>query len=112
MSSLLSLGTALQTECRRISGEFLSTSCRGWRRSSGAVSVAAAVTIQPEVAELSKEENLGAVLLEVKGLRAVVADSGKEILNGVDLIIREGEVGCLNCCSMLILGCHSTSNIN
>jgi Fe-S cluster assembly ATP-binding protein len=32
------------------------------------------------------------VILEVQGLRAVVADTRQEILNGVDLVIREGEV--------------------
>ena len=31
-------------------------------------------------------------MLEVKGLTAKIADSGKEILKGVDLVIREGEV--------------------
>lgn len=34
----------------------------------------------------------GKTLLEVRGLSAVVADSGKEILKGVDLVIKEGEV--------------------
>ena len=33
-----------------------------------------------------------AVLLEVKGLRAKVAATGQEILKGVDLVVREGEV--------------------
>lgn len=33
-----------------------------------------------------------AVLLEVKGLKAKVAATGQEILQGVDLTIREGEV--------------------
>ena len=32
------------------------------------------------------------VLLEVQGLSAVVADTGTEILKGMDLVIREGEV--------------------
>ena len=32
-----------------------------------------------------------AVLLEVKGLRATVAATGQEILQGVDLTVREGE---------------------
>jgi hypothetical protein len=32
------------------------------------------------------------VLLEVKGLKAVVKESGKELLHGVDLTIHEGEV--------------------
>ncbi|KAJ1695338.1 hypothetical protein LUZ63_012036 [Rhynchospora breviuscula] len=32
------------------------------------------------------------VLLEVKGLKAVVKESGKELLHGVDLTVREGEV--------------------
>ncbi|GJP39634.1 hypothetical protein CLOM_g23983 [Closterium sp. NIES-68] len=32
------------------------------------------------------------VMLEVKGLKAVITESGKEILHGVDLCIREGEV--------------------
>jgi hypothetical protein len=31
------------------------------------------------------------VLLEVKGLRATVAATGQEILQGVDLTVREGE---------------------
>ena len=35
---------------------------------------------------------VGNVMLEVKGLTAKIADSGKEILKGVDLVIREGEV--------------------
>ena len=35
---------------------------------------------------------VGKVMLEVKGLTAKIADSGKEILKGVDLVIREGEV--------------------
>ncbi|KAJ3676509.1 hypothetical protein LUZ60_003921 [Juncus effusus] len=34
----------------------------------------------------------GRVLLEVKGLQAVVKETGKEILKGVDLIIKEDEV--------------------
>lgn len=33
-----------------------------------------------------------AVLLEVKGLKAKVAATGQEILKGVDLVVREGEV--------------------
>lgn len=32
------------------------------------------------------------VLLEVRDLKAVVKESGKELLHGVDLTIREGEV--------------------
>ncbi len=53
--------------------------------------VFATLATRPEAAE----ETDGAasnVLLEVKGLTAVVADSGKEILRGVDLVIRVGEV--------------------
>jgi hypothetical protein len=46
----------------------------------------------PVVADGSKDSK---VLLEVKGLTAVVADTGKEILRGVDLIIRQGEVSYL-----------------
>ncbi|KAH9305909.1 hypothetical protein KI387_010313, partial [Taxus chinensis] len=34
----------------------------------------------------------GDVLLEVKGLKAVVAESRMEILQGIDLVIRQGEV--------------------
>ena len=40
----------------------------------------------------ASSESEPAVMLEVKGLCAVVAESGKEILRGVDLTVREGEV--------------------
>ncbi|ERN04239.1 ABC transporter I family member 6, chloroplastic [Amborella trichopoda] len=39
-----------------------------------------------------KESDSSAVLLEVKDLTAVVAESGQKILNGVNLTIREGEI--------------------
>ncbi len=34
----------------------------------------------------------GQVLLEVKGLEATISSTGQQILNGVDLTVREGEV--------------------
>ncbi|KAL3685709.1 hypothetical protein R1sor_003731 [Riccia sorocarpa] len=40
----------------------------------------------------SEQEKVGDVLLEVRGLCAVVEATGKEILRGVDLTIRQGEV--------------------
>ncbi|KAG6553619.1 hypothetical protein Mapa_004533 [Marchantia paleacea] len=40
----------------------------------------------------SEPEKVGDVLLEVRGLCAVVEATGKEILRGVDLTVRQGEV--------------------
>lgn len=51
----------------------------------------ATLATRPEAAE-GTDGAASNVLLEVKGLTAVVADSGKEILRGVDLVIRVGEV--------------------
>ena len=41
-----------------------------------------------------------AVLLEVKGLKAKVAATGQEILKGVDLVVREGEVRAASLCGV------------
>jgi Fe-S cluster assembly ATP-binding protein len=49
---------------------------------------AAAVDIEPQNASTSNSN----VLLEVKGLTAVVTESRQEILKGIDLIIHQGEV--------------------
>lgn len=49
---------------------------------------AAAVAIEPQNTSTSNSN----VLLEVKGLTAVVAESRQEILKGIDLIIYQGEV--------------------
>lgn len=49
---------------------------------------AAAVDIEPQNTSTSNSN----ILLEVKGLTAVVAESRQEILKGIDLIIRQGEV--------------------
>lgn len=42
--------------------------------------------------KLSVHSKLGDVLLEVKDVRAKIAASGQEILKGVNLTIKEGEV--------------------
>jgi Fe-S cluster assembly ATP-binding protein len=49
---------------------------------------AAAVDIEPQNVSTSNSN----VLLEVKGLTAVVTESRQEILKGIDLIIHQGEV--------------------
>ncbi|KAJ7295667.1 hypothetical protein O6H91_Y171600 [Diphasiastrum complanatum] len=55
--------------------------------------VASASATHPDAAVASSSsEDLPKVLLEVKGLRAVVADTRNEILKGVDLTVREGEI--------------------
>lgn len=74
---------------------------RRWRGGScgGSVTVSAnalAAELQEEMAGKSDAP----VILEVQGLRAVVADTRQEILNGVDLVIREGEVSCSLLCSL------------
>jgi Fe-S cluster assembly ATP-binding protein len=57
------------------------------------VSVSAnAVAAQQLVDERADQNNESPVILEVKGLKAVVSDTRQEILNGVDLVIRQGEV--------------------
>lgn len=48
----------------------------------------AAVAIEPQNTSTSNSN----ILLEVKGLTAVVTESRQEILKGIDLIIRQGEV--------------------
>jgi len=40
----------------------------------------------------AEEAGQGKVLLDVQGLKAMIADSEKGILDGVNLTIREGEV--------------------
>lgn len=60
------------------------------RRRFDVVSASALATHQLEEERTEKSEST--VILEVKGLRAVVADTRQEILSGVDLVIREGEV--------------------
>ncbi|KAG0569243.1 hypothetical protein KC19_6G076600 [Ceratodon purpureus] len=73
-------------------GQSLQGLQRRVRRSGGSVAVSAnalAAQLQEERAEKPSEAR---VILEVQGLRAVVADTRQEILNGVDLVIREGEV--------------------
>lgn len=44
------------------------------------------------VASASATESAGKLLLEVHGLTASVKETGQQILKGVDLTIREGEV--------------------
>jgi len=56
------------------------------------VAVSAVATSQQLDVENRAEKGSPAVLLEVKDLRAVVRETGMEILKGVDLVIREGEV--------------------
>jgi hypothetical protein len=63
----------------------------GVRGGRGKRGVFATLATRPEAAE-GTDGAASNVLLEVKGLTAVVADSGKEILRGVDLVIRVGEV--------------------
>ncbi|CAK9864365.1 unnamed protein product, partial [Sphagnum jensenii] len=63
----------------------------GVRGRRGKRGVFATLATRPEAAE-GTDGAASNVLLEVKGLTAVVADSGKEILRGVDLVIRLGEV--------------------
>ncbi len=63
----------------------------GVRGRRGKRGVFATLATRPEAAE-GTDGAASNVLLEVKGLTAVVADSGKEILRGVDLVIRVGEV--------------------
>lgn len=48
--------------------------------------------MRASVSEEGVEGGRGKVLLEVKGLTAIIEETGKEILKGVDLTIREGEV--------------------
>ncbi|CAM6123507.1 unnamed protein product [Calypogeia fissa] len=61
-------------------------------RDGGGVVVSALVTPEVESPVIPDGDKVGKVLLEVKGLTAVVADSRKEILRGVDLVIRQGEI--------------------
>lgn len=65
---------------------------RQWSRRRTSVAVSA-VAASPQLDVESRAEKWSpAVLLEVKDLRAVVRETGMEILTGVDLVIREGEV--------------------
>jgi hypothetical protein len=65
--------------------------------------VVRAVSTEAEAPVVSDGSKDSKVLLEVKGLTAVVADTGKEILRGVDLIIRQGEVRYLAFLSHILL---------
>lgn len=65
---------------------------RKWSRRWNSVAVSAVATSQQLDVENRTEKGSPAVLLEVKDLRAVVRETGMEILKGVDLVIREGEV--------------------
>ncbi|GFH12326.1 iron-sulfur cluster assembly protein [Haematococcus lacustris] len=56
---------------------------------SRAAPCALVATAQPRCSVVSCA---GKVLLEVKGLEAKVASTGQQILNGVDLVVHEGEV--------------------
>ncbi|XP_002988761.2 probable ATP-dependent transporter ycf16 [Selaginella moellendorffii] len=73
----------------------------GMRRSGVSISLArglnpgcalAMAVAQEELRDSADSSKAGAVLLEVRDLKARVADSETEILRGVDLTIREGEV--------------------
>ena len=46
----------------------------------------------PPAASAAAAESAGKLLLEVHGLTASVKETGQQILKGVDLTIREGEV--------------------
>lgn len=78
--------------CGEEVGSLKTQSRRRWREgSSSSVTVSTnAMSAQLEEEPAAKGE--ARVILEVQGLRAVVADTRQEILNGVDLVIREGEV--------------------
>eukprot|EP00270_Netrium_digitus_P003098 TRINITY_DN1351_c0_g1_i2.p1 TRINITY_DN1351_c0_g1~~TRINITY_DN1351_c0_g1_i2.p1 ORF type:complete len:343 (+),score=81.59 TRINITY_DN1351_c0_g1_i2:41-1069(+) len=65
------------------------------RKNSATTSIRSGIFAAAVAEKLDEGEgsaSAGEVLLEVRGLSAVVAESGKEILRGVDLTIREGEV--------------------
>lgn len=64
---------------------------RRWRGGSS-VTVSANALASQQLVEERAEKSESPVILEVKGLKAVVADTRQEILNGVDLVIRQGEV--------------------
>ena len=65
----------------------------------------------PAVAAVAAEAS-GSPLLEVRGLTASVKETGQQILAGVDLTIREGEVrvgsSCMGCKFIGSLLCIST----
>jgi hypothetical protein len=67
---------------------------RRWRHGAfgGSVTVSADALAAQLEEERAGNPREAPVILEVQGLRAVVADTRQEILNGVDLVIREGEV--------------------
>lgn len=82
--------------CGEEVGSLKTQSRRRWREgSSSSVTVSTnAMSAQLEEEPAAKGE--ARVILEVQGLRAVVADTRQEILNGVDLVIREGEVSLIS----------------
>ena len=65
------------------------------------MAVSAVAPSQQLDVENRAEKGSPAVLLEVKDLRAVVRETGMEILKGVDLVIREGEVRVMLSCMEL-----------
>ena len=71
---------------------------QSWQRRGGSsnasVTVSATALAAQEEQEHAENRSDAPVILEVQGLRAVVADTRQEILSGVDLVIREGEVSC------------------
>ncbi|XP_024403756.1 ABC transporter I family member 6, chloroplastic-like isoform X2 [Physcomitrium patens] len=74
--------------------EILNPHChRKWRRGScgGAVALSANA-LAAQFDEVVAEKSDSPVILEVQGLTAVVSDTRQEILKGVDLVIRAGEV--------------------
>lgn len=75
----------------RIEDLGISKNQRSQRKRNFSVS-ANAVAAQQLVDERADQNNESPIILEVKGLKAVVSDTRQEILNGVDLVIRQGEV--------------------
>ncbi|KAL9249973.1 ABC transporter I family member 6, chloroplastic-like protein, partial [Drosera capensis] len=62
------------------------------RRRQSLIPAVASVAAVNSPASISGGEDEGKLLLEVRNLRAVIKESRQEILNGVNLTIRQGEV--------------------
>lgn len=71
-----------------------SSSLQGGKRLSLSLSVRSQASIAAQFQQQQQQDSSSSpkILLEVQGLTAVVAESNKEILNGINLTIREGEV--------------------
>ncbi|CAM8952332.1 unnamed protein product [Rhodiola kirilowii] len=73
-------------------GPFISISCASGRMRGLVVVKAAVSTVDTPVTSGTGGNAPEKVVLEVRGLKAVIAETRQEILKGVNLIIREGEV--------------------